>query len=237
MATPTTRQGACVKILIADDHDLVREAIGRMLVDLFEACTVVEAGDLDAAVACFESDSEGFDLVLLDLRMPGMNGLDGLRRMVQLAGDVPVALLSGAYQGEDVREAIEVGAAGFFPKTLRGEALMNALRLVLSGEKYLPAAILSGMGESSQGDGYRGSAVRPDRLGGHPEFARLTPREREVLALLAEGRPNKDIARQLDLREITVKYHLKNIYRKLSVTNRAQAVKMALEGMARTGTL
>jgi DNA-binding NarL/FixJ family response regulator len=91
------------------------------------------------------------------------------------------------------------------------------------------------------GDGFGGGSDGEPRMAGgfgnEGDFSRLTPREREVLALLAEGRPNKDIARHLDLREITVKYHLKNIYRKLHVSNRAQAVKIALEDMARAGNL
>lgn len=166
-----------------------------------------------------------------------MNGLEGLKRTLgQVREGTSVVLLSGAYRSEDVRNGIEAGAHGFIPKTLRGQALANAIQLVLAGEKYLPSSILNDFNEtgSYSSDGEARSAGGFGREG---DFARLTPREREVLALLSEGRPNKDIARHLDLREITVKYHLKNIYRKLNVSNRAQAVKMALEDMARTGTL
>lgn len=225
-----------MRILLADDHDLVREALSLLFQQYFEDCEVVEAGALDPALAHIDADRV-FDLILLDLRMPGMNGLDGLRLTLDKVGkDVPVVLLSGAYNGDDVRHAIENGAHGFIPKTLRGEALANAIRLVLAGEKYLPSSILSNFGDgfSQNSDG---SSRRSGGFGNEGDFARLTPREREVLALLSEGRPNKDIARNLDLREITVKYHLKNIYRKLHVSNRAQAVKIALEDMARSGTL
>ncbi|MFV1853410.1 MAG: response regulator transcription factor [Thalassospira sp.] len=110
------------------------------------------------------------------------------------------------------------------------------MQLVLAGEKYLPSSILSDLSDGLVGGG-DGDSRMAGGFGNEGDFGRLTPREREVLALLSEGRPNKDIARHLDLREITVKYHLKNIYRKLNVSNRAQAVKMALEDMARTGTL
>ncbi|HBU98699.1 MULTISPECIES: response regulator [Thalassospira] len=225
-----------MRILLADDHDLVREALSLLFQQYFEDCEVVEAGALDPALDHIAATND-FDLVLLDLRMPGMNGLEGLKRTLQkVAETTAVVLLSGAYRSEDVRHAIEAGAQGFIPKTLRGQALANAIQLVLAGEKYLPSSILNDMT-----DGIVGGPDREKRMAGgfgvEGDFARLTPREREVLALLSEGRPNKDIARHLDLREITVKYHLKNIYRKLNVSNRAQAVKTALEDMARSGTL
>jgi DNA-binding NarL/FixJ family response regulator len=221
---------------LADDHDLVREAISLLFQQYFDDCEVAEAGALDPALELI-AENNSFDLVLLDLRMPGMNGLEGLKRTLEKVADKTfVVLLSGAYRSEDVRKALEAGAHGFIPKTLRGQALANAVQLVLAGDKYLPSSILTDMN-----DGFSGSGDGDGRLAGgfgnEGDFARLTPREREVLALLSEGRPNKDIARHLDLREITVKYHLKNIYRKLNVSNRAQAVKMALEDMARSGTL
>jgi DNA-binding NarL/FixJ family response regulator len=221
---------------LADDHDLVREAISLLFQQYFDDCEVAEAGALDPALELI-AENNSFDLVLLDLRMPGMNGLEGLKRTLEkVAEKTFVVLLSGAYRSEDVRKALEAGAHGFIPKTLRGQALANAVQLVLAGDKYLPSSILTDMN-----DGFSGSGDGDGRLAGgfgnEGDFARLTPREREVLALLSEGRPNKDIARHLDLREITVKYHLKNIYRKLNVSNRAQAVKMALEDMARSGTL
>lgn len=225
-----------MRILLADDHDLVREAISLLFQQYFDECEVAEAGALDPALDLVVENNT-FDLVLLDLRMPGMNGLEGLKRALEkVAPSTFVVLLSGAYRSEDVRNAIEAGAHGFIPKTLRGQALANAIQLVMAGEKYLPSSILNDLS-----DGMVGAGDSDNRLAGgfgsEGDFARLTPREREVLALLSEGRPNKDIARHLDLREITVKYHLKNIYRKLNVSNRAQAVKIALEDMARTGSL
>ena len=225
-----------MRILLADDHDLVREAISLLFQQYFDDCEVAEAGALDPALELI-AENNTFDLVLLDLRMPGMNGLEGLKRTLEKVADTTfVVLLSGAYRSEDVRKALEAGAHGFIPKTLRGQALANAVQLVLAGDKYLPSSILTDMNDGFSGSG-DGDARLAGGFGNEGDFARLTPREREVLALLSEGRPNKDIARHLDLREITVKYHLKNIYRKLNVSNRAQAVKMALEDMARSGTL
>lgn len=224
-----------MRILLADDHDLVREALSLLFKQYFEDCEVVEAGALDPALEHIAKNKQ-FDLVLLDLRMPGMDGLGGLKRTLEKVDrKTPVVLLSGAYRSEDVRHAIEAGAQGFIPKTLRGQALANAVKLVLAGEKYLPSSILSDLSEGFSSSTSETKVI--GNFGNEGDFSRLTPREREVLALLAEGRPNKDIARHLDLREITVKYHLKNIYRKLNVSNRAQAVKMAFEDMARAGTL
>jgi DNA-binding NarL/FixJ family response regulator len=225
-----------LRILLADDHDLVREALSLLFQQYFDDCEVAEAGALEPALDLI-ADNNSFDLVLLDLRMPGMNGLEGLKRALDKAAPSTfVVLLSGAYRSEDVRQAIEAGAHGFIPKTLRGQALANAIQLVLAGEKYLPSSILTDLSEGGMG-GSDSDRNLAGGFGSEGDFGRLTPREREVLALLSEGRPNKDIARHLDLREITVKYHLKNIYRKLNVSNRAQAVKMALEDMARAGTL
>ncbi|MEQ9345683.1 MAG: response regulator transcription factor [Thalassospira sp.] len=225
-----------MRILLADDHDLVREALSLLFQQYFDDCEVAEAGALDPALDLIVENNT-FDLVMLDLRMPGMNGLEGLKRALdKVASSTFVVLLSGTYRSEDVRHAIEAGAHGFIPKTLRGQALANAVQLVLAGDKYLPSSILNDLGDGMGGGG-DGDSRMAGGFGNEGDFARLTPREREVLALLSEGRPNKDIARHLDLREITVKYHLKNIYRKLNVSNRAQAVKMALEDMARTGNL
>ncbi len=225
-----------MRILLADDHDLVREALSLLFQQYFDDCEVAEAGALDPALDLI-AENNTFDLVMLDLRMPGMNGLEGLKRALEkVAPSTYVVLLSGTYRSEDVRQAIEAGAHGFIPKTLRGQALANAVQLVLAGDKYLPSSILNDLGDG-MGSGGDGESRMAGGFGNEGDFARLTPREREVLALLSEGRPNKDIARHLDLREITVKYHLKNIYRKLNVSNRAQAVKMALEDMARTGNL
>ncbi|WP_430474561.1 response regulator [Thalassospira lucentensis] len=224
-----------MRILLADDHDLVREALSLLFQQYFDDCEVAEAGALDPALDLIVENNT-FDLVMLDLRMPGMNGLEGLKRALdKVASSTFVVLLSGTYRSEDVRHAIEAGAHGFIPKTLRGQALANAVQLVLAGDKYLPSSILNDLGDGKGGGD--GDSRMAGGFGNEGDFARLTPREREVLALLSEGRPNKDIARHLDLREITVKYHLKNIYRKLNVSNRAQAVKMALEDMARSGNL
>ncbi|MFH1804370.1 MAG: response regulator transcription factor [Pseudomonadota bacterium] len=221
-----------MRILLADDHDLVREALSLLFQQYFDDCEVIEAGALDPALTHIEEGGQ-FDLVLLDLRMPGMNGLEGLgKTLAVVAPGTPVVLISGAYNSDDVRRAIESGAQGFLPKTLRGESLANAIRLVLAGDKYLPSTILHNFGERFSGPGESAGG-----FGHEGDFGRLTPREREVLALLSDGLPNKEIARHLDLREITVKYHLKNIYRKLHVSNRSQAVKIALEDMARSGSL
>ena len=231
-------------ILLADDHDLVREALVLLLMRYFDGCKVSEAESVDGAFDLMDTLETPLSLIMLDLRMSGMDGLNGLTRTIEKTGaEVPVVLISGAFSSEDVRLAIKMGARGFIPKTLRGEALANAIRLVLSGERYLPSSILPGIGtlelEPQHGtgdtDGPETVEVTPEPLSNGKTFSKLTPREQEVLTLLAVGRQNRDIARELNLREITVRYHLKNIYRKLEVNNRTQAVKMAL-GRTRTGS-
>ena len=239
-------------ILLADDHDLVREALVLLLMRYFDGFKVSEAESVDGAFDLMDTLETPLSLIMLDLRMSGMDGLNGLTRTIEKTGaEVPVVLISGAFSSEDVRLAIKMGARGFIPKTLRGEALANAIRLVLSGERYLPSFILSDIDNTlelepqyqrSHSTGNTGNTggpetveVTPEPLSNGKTFSKLTPREQEVLTLLAVGRQNRDIARELNLREITVKYHLKNIYRKLEVNNRAQAVKMALE-RTRTGS-
>jgi len=144
-----------------------------------------------------------------------MNGLQGVEVMRRLHPTVPVVILSGHVEREEVLAAVRAGAAGYIPKTISGSALTNALRLVLAGESYLPPSILL---DSSAGD--RKPPASP--------LSTLSVREREILGYLIEGQTNKEIARRLDLQEITIKIHLRNVYRKIGAVNRAQAVRIAM---------
>lgn len=200
-----------LKILIADDHDLVRDT----LVAFFEATgdiTALTAPDFLSACERIAADGP-FDLVLLDLNMPGMNGLDGLRKAMAMANAPRVALLSGAATRETAERALAAGAAGFVPKTLPARSLVNAIRFMVTGEQYAPVEFL------------RGEQDRP----AHPLEELLTTRELQVLRGLTEGKSNKQIARDLDLSEPTVKLHVKTLYRKVNAGNRTQAALMARE--------
>ena len=193
------------KLLLADDHDLVRETLAAYLqqqggFDVIGARSVAEALALHYANA-------PFDLVMLDFSMPGMDGLAGLQRMRDRA-TCPVAILSGIAPSDVARRALRQGAAGFLPKTLAPEDLVAAVQRMLTGETYVPIAFLSG-----------------DASEHHP--VHLTPREGDVLRGITEGKSNKEIARDLDIQEVTVKLHLKTLSRKLGARNRTHAAILA----------
>lgn len=209
-----------MRVLLADDHNLFREGLKLIFDKLDPGTRVVEAATYEGAVQV--AGAEGpFDLVLLDLKMPGMRGIAGVAAFLEVFPDLPVAILSGAFERDDVLAAIDAGARGFLPKTLTSEGMLSALRLVLSGETYVPSLVYFG----------RTPARDPLPDGAPAETAKvrqLTAREREILVLLVAGNSNKGIGNQLDITEPTVRSHLKNIYRKLGVKNRAHAVGMAL---------
>ena len=212
-----------MNILLADDHDLVRDGITSFLQTAAPDVTVAQAKDFAEALAIVNGE-RSIDLTILDLNMPGMNGLSGLTVMRQKYPDVPVVILSGSVKRSDVLNALEHGASGYLPKTLSGKSLINALRLVLSGEKYIPSALLED----------DGGTIRPGEIdleGLEPDtpLRQVTNREREVLALLTKGLSNKEIAKQLSVREITVKVHLTGIFKKLGAANRTQAVKITMQ--------
>jgi len=201
-----------MRILIADDHDLLRDTLVLYLAQEGGIETRT-AGDFDTAAALLEAEGP-FDLVLLDVGMPGMRGLDGLSRAMRANGGQRVALISGTATRELAEEALAAGAAGFLPKTLPAKSLVNAVRFMAMGEQYAPLDFLRG-GEEA--------AAEPELLSG------LSERERQVLMGLMEGKANKEIARDLDLQEPTIKLHVKTLCRKLGVRNRTQAALMGRE--------
>ncbi len=202
-----------MRILLADDHNLVREGLKPFLMELDESAEIVEACDFTEAFAIADAPGE-LTLIVLDLKMPGMNGVTGIETIKARRPEVPVVIISGYVSREDVMNATRVGASGYIPKTITGAAMINALRLVLSGETYLPSQVFT--------DGEAAKATEPQPLNS------LSARERQILGLLIDGHTNKEIARQLDLQEITIKIHLRNVYRKIGAANRAQAVRIAL---------
>ncbi len=210
-----------MRILFADDHSLIREALKPHLMKLREKTEVIEAGSLDEALR-FTRD---VDLVLLDLQMPGMNGFEGFDRMKQALPDVPIVIVSGFSDKRTINAALERGASGFVPKTATGKTLIRALEAVLDGERFIPSSLLE---ESDAPSIFDQNTRRNVSLGDSP-LNKLTEREAETMRLLIAGKTNKQIAIELGLQEITVKIHLRNSYKKIGATNRADAVRIAYE--------
>jgi DNA-binding NarL/FixJ family response regulator len=207
-----------MRILIADDHTLVRQGLMPFFKALDPAIEVLEASSLDEAMTVAAA-AESLDLVLLDLKMPGMRGVQGLLAMRDAQQGIPVVILSGSVDSNDVMECADAGAAGYLPKTLNATAMINALRLVLSGERYFPSFAFAAP---------RKSAEEAPIDEANP-LSQLEEREGVILGMVVEGRTNKEIARALDLQEVTIKVQTRNIYRKLGAANRSQAVRIAME--------
>lgn len=210
-----TSGGETIRILLADDHNLVRDGIRSLLESRLPNVEVVMAANLGDALAAVATPL-GFDLVLLDFRMPGMDGTEGIERMRASLPTVPVVILSGYTCPPELYASLTRLNVGFLPKTLSGDALISRLCDVMDGGSTAVAADHAGLAESGGVSGP--SDARP-----------LTRRERQVLSHLSLGLSNKEIARCLTIEEVTVRLHLRGIFRKLGVRNRTQAVRHAID--------
>lgn len=198
-----------MKVLIADDHDLVRETIAAFL--LAEGVSQADtAATLQDAISAMQA--ERFDLVLLDHDMPSMTGLTGLIEALAEARGTRIALMSSSTSRELAEAALGAGAIGFVPKKMASRTMVAAVKLMANGETFAPIGLLQ-------------SDVSP----GAP-LALLTRREASVLQGICEGKSNKEIARDLDLQEVTVKLHVKTLSRKLEAKNRTHAAMIARNG-------
>jgi DNA-binding NarL/FixJ family response regulator len=197
--------------LLADDHPLFAEALQTLVERSLPDTALTVVADMAAAHQALKAGPR-FDLAILDLHMPGSSGFESIEKTLALFPQTPLVVISGDATATEVRQAIELGARGFLPKTLPPKVLTAALQVVISGGTYVPA-------DYAQSE--PATPASPSAIAG------LTPREAEVLALLATGRSNKEIGLALTLQEITVKLHARNIFRKLGVRNRVEAANAA----------
>jgi len=210
-----------VRIIVADDHPLYREAVKLRLERQIPGSDVVEAGSIEELFARVEAVPRlSVDLVLLDLYMPGMERGQGIGAVVTALPDTPVALMSGAAGTQDVKQAIAAGARGFLPKTMASELFAMAISMILAGGTYLPAEMMQDAIATA-------NDIRPNGASGSGFADLLSPRERQVLVRLSSGASNKEIGRDLNLAEVTVKLHVRQILRKIKARNRSEAASMA----------
>lgn len=208
-----------LKLLIVEDHALVREGLARLLRQIEPEVAVVEAGEFESALNALDNEGE-FDLVLLDLALPGIDGFAGLDILRRRYPAMPVAVVSAFDDQPTVTRVMNLGASGFIPKAYSGESLLNAVREILAGNLYRPTLVQGARIEDAAPLPPGKMTVRPDEVG-------LTDRQAQVLALMVRGLSNRDIADQLSLSEGTVKIHATAVFKALGVSSRTQALVAA----------
>jgi two-component system, NarL family, nitrate/nitrite response regulator NarL len=207
-----------MNILLVDDHTLFREALHHVLNQLDAQVVILEAANVEEAAQLI-SRPRILDLILLDIDLPGVDGLTALPSLRELSPTVPVVVLSGSETSQHVKRALDNGAVGYIPKSCSSHEMLAALRIVLQGDVYIPPRLLGKLGTT---------ALSLSALGeNNPSQTLLTSRQIEVLELMARGLPNKSIARTLAVAEGTVKLHVAAIMRTLGVHNRTEAVMEA----------
>jgi DNA-binding NarL/FixJ family response regulator len=199
------------RIIIVDDHPLFRDAMKLSLGPALPDVAIAEAGSLDEVARQLDDDGD-CDLVLLDLKMPGVQGLSGLAYLRAQYAGIPIAIVSGQEEPAIMRRALALGASGFIPKSTPAEQIRQAVKTILNGEIWAPAVIAEPTAEEREVDDLS------------KRLATLTPQQVRVLMMLREGLLNKQIAYALDVSEATVKAHVSAILLKLNVDSRTQAV-------------
>jgi DNA-binding NarL/FixJ family response regulator/class 3 adenylate cyclase len=208
-------EGRRMKILLVDDHALIRDALRSVLKEVATDAEVLEAADCRQAMHLIEANPD-LHLILLDLNLPDRDGFAVLTDMRQRYATISLVVLSALHDRENVLKALDLGALGFIPKSAPRDVMVNALRLIFAGGVYIPPEAL-GRAESKERQPAAGRPVLPAELG-------FTERQMEVLALMMQGKSNKAISRILDVAEPTVKHHVTAILKGLKVANRTEAV-------------
>jgi DNA-binding NarL/FixJ family response regulator len=208
--------GMAKRLLIVDDHGLVRQGLRLMAEGLGRFDAIVECASIASALSEARSEEGSLALIMLDLGLPDADALDGLDRLHAQCPEVPVIVVSGEEDPRLIDAAFLHGARGYVPKNSSGHALRAAIDAVLGGEVYVPPHVLPSRGRSSR------PAAEPESV------SKLTPRQSDVLVLLARGLANKEIAEELDMSLSTVRVHVGAIFKLLGVENRTQAAMSPL---------
>ncbi len=206
-----------MKLLVVDDQAMVRQGIAALLTQADPSTVVLEAADSAEGLALAVEHGD-LDVIFLDLALPGMGGMAAIVEFGRSRPDVPVIVLTASDDPQKVRQAFELGALGYVPKSAGAQTLLGALKLVLSGEAFVPTLLLRDTPSSSAATARRGAT------------GRLTGRQAEILDCLRLGLSNKEIGLRLGLAEETVKAHVTGVLRGLGAANRAEAVRVARIG-------
>jgi DNA-binding NarL/FixJ family response regulator len=209
-----------MKILVVDDHSLITDALSVLFLDLDPEAEVLTTRTAESALE-LQQQHPDLDLVVLDLGLPGVSGTSLLEAMVAQAPEMKILVLSGQQDPRNVMRVLQLGAAGFVPKSMASETLLSAVKFVLSGGVYIPADLLDEVNRANM----MATPDRPREAGGGR--IELTERQEQVLQLLARGAPIKIICRELGLSEGTVKTHVTAIYRAFGASNRTEALLAA----------
>lgn len=206
------------QILIADDHPLFREAMARVIEDGFPGSTLLEAADLESAMKMVAAN-EDIDLLVLDLNMPGMQGLNGLVQLRNQFPTVPAVIISAEEDKNVILQAVTCGAVGFITKSSPRKQMIGALEQILAGSVYLPSDIIRA---NTSSDSHRSDSHRLPEV-----LESLTRKQLQVFERMTHGESNKVIAYEMNIAESTVKAHVSAILRKLGASNRVQAILAA----------
>lgn len=206
-----------MKLLVIDDHPIVLEGLAALLAQLTADATVLTARDAKEGLSVLENHPD-LDIVLLDLILPGLSGHLAISEFGRKRPSLPIVVLSSSEDPADVKKALALGALGYVPKSASQKTLLSAIRLVLSGELYVPPLMI----DRSEGEDQPRDRVAANGM-------RLTERQIEVLTMLSQGQSNKMIASRLNLAEKTVKIHISAIFKALNVVNRTQAAAVGRE--------
>lgn len=216
-----------IRVLIVDDHTLFRSGLKSLLQRHEEFEVIGEAGDGLEGVKRAKTLKP--EVVLLDLHMPGMSGLEAVRIISEDVPEARVLMLTVSEDEEDLLQTLRAGASGYLLKNVETEFLVDAIRRAAEGESVVAQQMMSKLIHGVRQSIKTREHNSPSEPAGKPDSERLSPREKEILGCLARGESNKEIARLLDVAESTVKIHVQSILRKLNLTSRVQAAVYAVE--------